>query len=420
MTPSTAGSPPTTPTPPTQVDYPLLMKKIERLVEAVEREDDLSDTVQTSMNRLIAEFRDELGVFGGRLYHRDGEDYVLTSTFGEADDSSLGLEVPHTYPPIEVLLERGAVYMDGDDPRRDRELERRLGVEQFVAIEIGDGEYLLAFDVAPGYDRDDVVFSLGILRHTINQKLRQERVASVFNEARKIQASILPKKPPDFGDFEIAGRMESMASVGGDLYDYIPVSSKILGLAIADSSGHGLPAALQVRDVYMGLRMGLARDYKIVRTVERLNAIIHQSTLTSRFVSLFYGELELDGKFIYVNAGHPRPFHLAADGAVRTLHEGGPVLGPLPEAEYERGMAVLAPGDMLVFYTDGVTETLSAGHVTPRPEEYGHDRLIELCRGLCGRTAEEVADAILDAVKEFSGERPVTDDRTVVVARRPS
>ncbi len=86
-----------------------------------------------------------------------------------------------------------------------------------------------------------------------------------------------------------------MESVGGDFYDYIPITDKILGLAIADVSGHGLPAALQVRDIYMGLRMGMARDFKIVRTVERLNQIIHKSTLTSRFVSMFYGELERNG-----------------------------------------------------------------------------------------------------------------------------
>ena len=82
---------------------------------------------------------------------------------------------------------------------------------------------------------------------------------------------------PVYGDFEIYGQSQPMEKVGGDFYDYIPITDKILGLAIADVSGHGLPAALQVRDIYMGLRMGLARDFKIVRTVERLNSIIHQS-----------------------------------------------------------------------------------------------------------------------------------------------
>ncbi len=246
--------------------------------------------------------------------------------------------------PSQLVLEQGTVYMDADDPRIDRGLEALLGVQQFAAIEVGDEEYILAFDVGPGIDRDDVLFSLGILRHAINQKIRQERMEGIFAEARKIQASILPRRVPSYGSFDIAGRSSRWKSVGGDFFDYIPLTDKILGLAIADVSGHGLPAALQVRDIYMGLRMGLARDFKIVRTVERMNNIIHQSTLTSRFVSMFYGELELNGVFIYVNAGHPPPFHLAADGTARELSEGGPVLGPLSDATYERGFVRMKPG----------------------------------------------------------------------------
>lgn len=402
---------------PRRVDYRELMKKVERVVAALEQTDDLCDTVHISVDKLLAEFRDELGLFAGRLYRRRGQDYVLDRTFGHPHESPLGIRVPRSYPPVELVLERGTVYMDRDDPRTDPELERRLGVEEFVAIEVGDGDYILAFDVGPGHDRDDVLFSLGILRHTVNQKLRQERVAGVFNEARKIQLSILPRRDPEYAGFDISGRNEPMASVGGDLYDYIRISSKILGVAIADVSGHGLPAALQVRDVYMGLRMGLARDYKIVRTVERLNAIIHQSTLTSRFVSMFYGELEPSGNFIYVNAGHVWPFHLPADGEVRFLREGGPVLGPLSEAGYERGFLRTEPGDLIVLYTDGITETLSA-EPGQSDEEYGVERLIELCRRHRELPAHELVGRILDSVKEFSGDRPVADDRTVVVIRR--
>jgi len=409
----------TTATAPKPVDYRELMRKVERVVAAIDQAEDLCDTVHASVGRLLDEFRDELGLFAGRLYRRTGQDYVLDRTFGEPAASPLGLTLPRNYPPVELVLEQGAVYMDRDDPRSDPELERSLGVEEFVAIEVGDGDYILSFDVAAGHDRDDVLFSLGILRHTVNQKLRQERVAGVFNEARKIQLSILPRRSPDYAGFDIAGSNEPMASVGGDTFDYIRISSKILGVAIADVSGHGLPAALQVRDVYMGLRMGLARDYKIVRTVERLNKIIHQSTLTSRFVSMFYGELEPNGNFIYVNAGHVWPFHLAAGGEVRYLREGGPVLGPLREAEYERGFLRIEPGDLVVLYTDGITETLSDAAPGEQPEEYGLDRLVELCRARRGLKAEELVDAILAEVKGFSGDRPVADDRTVVVVKRP-
>ena len=238
-------------------------------------------------------------------------------------------------------------------------------------------------------------------------------------QARQIQASILPRSEPRFADFDVAGRSDSLDIVGGDLYDYVSISDKILGLTIADASGHGLPAALQVRDIYVGLRMGLSRDYKIVRTLQRLNRIIHAGTLTSRFVSMFYGELERNGVLIYVNAGHPPPFHLAADGTATFLEEGGPVLGPLPDATYDRGYVQLRRGDMLVLFTDGVTETLGAATPADEPAEYRTDRLLEVTRASQGKTAAEVIEAIFADLDVWSGGADPRDDRTVVVVVAP-
>src|SRR6185295_3154139 len=282
------------------VNYRELMKKVEQVVDAIDRSDDVSSTIQTVIETVIQKFRGELGIYGGRLYRLDGNQYVLERVFGDAKPVQLGLRIPWTYGPFERLSEDGVVYMAANDPGVDSELEGQLGVEQFAAVEVGDEDFVLAFDIAPGVHADDVRFALGNLRHSINEKIRRERMRTLFEEARKIQASILPRRVPSYGSFDLFGRSEPMESVGGDFFDYIPLTEKILGLAIADVSGHGLTAALQVRDIYMGLRMGLARDLKIVRTVERLNSIIHRSTLTSRFVSMFYGELELNGTFIYV------------------------------------------------------------------------------------------------------------------------
>jgi sigma-B regulation protein RsbU (phosphoserine phosphatase) len=130
---------------------------------------------------------------------------------------------------------------------------------------------------------------------------------------------------------------------------------------------------------------------------------------------MFYGELELNGVFIYVNAGHPAPFHLAADGTVRNMEEGGPVLGPLPGATYERGFVIMKPGDLMVFYTDGICETRRGG----TDEEYGVDRLLEVVRNRQGRPAQEIVDAIFADVQSFAGDAPAEDDRTVVVVAYP-
>ncbi|MEE8526172.1 MAG: PP2C family protein-serine/threonine phosphatase, partial [Thermoanaerobaculia bacterium] len=390
-------------------DHRGLMRKIEALAEHIERDPGEILSIRAIATKVIFKLRDELGISGGRLYELDGDDYLLRAAFPDAKEVDTEIRIPRTYPPLEICLMRGSVYMTADDPLVDRELEAGLGVRDFAAVEIGNEQYVLGFDVVGGNHREEVLYSLGVIRHSINRKIRQNHVAGIFRQARAIQTSILPAASPRFGDFDIAGRSLSIEeAVGGDLYDYIPITDKILGLAIADASGHGLPAALQVRDIYTGLRMGLGRDFKIVRTVERLNDIIHASTLTSRFVSMFYGELELNGLFIGVNAGHPPPFHLAADGEVSYLDRGGPVLGPLPDAIYDRSFAQMQPGDMLVMFTDGITEALRDGN----GEEYRVERLVEVAKAQQGHTAAEVIDAVFADLETWSAGAPLQDDCT--------
>ncbi|MEO7794466.1 MAG: PP2C family protein-serine/threonine phosphatase [Thermoanaerobaculia bacterium] len=398
-------------------DIRQLMKRVEQLVREIQSADEVGITIYNLADAIIARFRDALGLYGGRLYQWDGEFYELKATFPNAKPAEREIHVPASYAPIQIALSEGVVYMGSDDPRFDHNFEDQLGVDRFAAIEVGDEDFILSFDLAPGSHRDDVMFSLGVLRHAINQKLRQDRMQEVFDQARKIQASILPRRTPVYGGFELYGRIQPMESVGGDFYDYIPITDKILGLAIADVSGHGLPAALQVRDIYMGLRMGMARDFKIVRTVERLNQIIHKSTLTSRFVSMFYGELEPNGVFIYVNAGHPPPFHLSAAGNVRFLDEGGAVLGPVADSTYERGFVRLEPGDMVVLYTDGMIEATQAD--SDGTEEFGIERLVEIARKSAGGSSKEIAETMMKAVEAYRGDAEPQDDRTVVVVTYP-
>jgi sigma-B regulation protein RsbU (phosphoserine phosphatase) len=302
--------------------------------------------------------------------------------------------------------------MDLEAPGVDPELERRLGAERFAAIAVGDDEYILSFSVDPAVPEDDLVASLGILRHAVDQKLRQDRFVSALREARNIQMSILPKRAVRRGPFEIAGFTTPAELVGGDYFDFIPVSDRILGLAIADASGHGLPAALQVRDIYTGLRMGVERDFKITRTLERLNRIIHESRLTSRFVSLFYGEIEDDGNLMYVNAGHPHPLHFQGK-TVTPLTQTGLVLGPTPNATYSRGFRRIEPGDALVLYTDGMVEARDQ-----QEREFGVGRLTRAFLEHRELPADEIARVLVRRVGEYAGGGEPEDDRTVVVVKR--
>jgi sigma-B regulation protein RsbU (phosphoserine phosphatase) len=390
-----------------------LFRKVEKALQAIQRSSDASSTIAETASAVIENFQGELGVRGGRLYERRDGGYELTRVFG-GSNAPPGIFVPDAYPPVQQVIDEGVVLLDLTAPGVDPEFERRLGVERFAAIAVGDDQYILSFSVDPAAENDDLMASLGILRHAVDLKLREERFVSVLNEARQIQMSILPRRSPRRGDFDIAGFTVPAEIVGGDFFDFIPVTERIHGIAIADASGHGLPAALQVRDVYTGLRMGVARDFKIVRTVERLNRIINQSRMTTKFVSLFYGEIEEEGNFIYVNAGHPPPFHFHSQG-VTTLKQTGLVLGPSATASYSRGFLSMEPGDALLLYTDGMTEATD-----PEGREFGEERLKKAFLALRDKPSDEIVRALVAKVGEYVKVRAPEDDRTVVVVKRVS
>ncbi len=393
-----------------------LFRRVERTLSTIERGEDILATIQNVAEYMVTNFREDLGIIGGRLYKRADDGYELVGSFGAATPPP-GTIVPHSYAPIEAAIDSGLVVMDRAAPGLDPELEALLGTrERFAAIALAEGDYLISFDVAAGRARErDLRASLNIVRLAINQKLRQERFEEILEDALRIQTSILPKRTPSYADFDIGGASRAAEVVGGDFYDYIPITPHLFDLVIADASGHGLPAALQVRDVYMGLRMGLSRDYKVSRTVERLNAIINRSKLATKFVSLFVAELETNGSIIYVNAGHPPPFLLHADGSIEYLREGGMVLGPMPDAAYLRGFARLEPGGMLVMYTDGITEC----HGPRAGDEFGVQRLQRLVRKLKHHPAQEIVRQVFAALDRFSARTVPDDDQTLVIVRRP-
>ncbi len=396
------------------MDYKKLLTQVERTLEQIETTEANSAAIGHFAETIANNFRDELGITGGRVYEcRDDSTYELVGRFGTYREGELGITVPRDYKPIEMVLENGILVMDPSDPASDPVLEQRLGARRFAAIAAGDEEYILSFDVPEGLSREDILYALSLIRYAINQKLRAQRYESIIVEAQRIQASILPQRIPQYKGFDIWGRTVPAEIVSGDFYDYIPISENILGIAVADGSGHGLPAALVVRDIYMGLRMATDRDFKIIRTLEKLNHIIHRSRLTTKFVSLFYGELETGGILIYCNAGHNPPFVLQGKRSVEYLRNGGPVLGPMPDATYTRGFVKLNPGDLLCLYSDGIVEAHDA-----KDREFGLDRLLQIVKGKRHEPAQDIGQHVLKRVAKWG--RAGEDDRTIVIVKAVS
>jgi hypothetical protein len=197
---------------PSATEFSDLIKRADRLVAAIPTQPELGRTIADVAEGITRELGGRLGVSGGRVYRRDeeGESYRVVGTFGAAHPIDNPPLVSPDYAPVASLHQDGTVYMEADDPRLDRELENALGAGgRFAAIEVGEREYLLAFDLDAARDREAALLSLAILRHSINQKIARERMDDALREARKIQASILPRRMPAYGSFEIYLGIES-------------------------------------------------------------------------------------------------------------------------------------------------------------------------------------------------------------------
>jgi sigma-B regulation protein RsbU (phosphoserine phosphatase) len=311
-----------------------------------------------------------------------------------------------------------------DDQLREKLSDGVALIDFPLASDVADGmhavfavtpaaDLLMALEFAPDHgplvDRLTLVTAL---QYAVHHELRRRELENDFEQARAIQTSLLPAAAPAFGDFDIAAFSLPTRRVGGDLYDFLALDPDTLGIAVADASGHGLPAALQARDVVTGLRMGVERDLRLTRTVEKLNRVIHRSGLTTRFVSLVFGELERNGTLIYVNAGHPPPLLLGDH--FDELSVGGVLLGPYPDAAFKMGFAHVDRGAALLFYTDGVIERHA-----PDGEMFGRGRLEEWMRGNRGVSAAEALADLTRTLGEFAGGMPAEDDVTAVFLRRP-
>jgi serine phosphatase RsbU (regulator of sigma subunit) len=397
------------------IDYRNTYRTLEKTLSRIERSVETLKTIAGILEAVVGGPGPSMGITGARLYKHDPENhqYELIARHGQSGEVETGFRISCDYTPVRRAIEEGLVILEEGDPGFDSTIEARVGVRRFAAIVLGsNNQYLIGFTIGRELDLAQAVYLLATIRHIINLKLELGEREHDLQEARRIQLSLLPEKPPDFHGYDFAARSIPAEEVGGDLYDFIRLSPTCLGVAIADSSGHGLPAALMARDVITGLRCVLDIQYKLTRAVERVNRVVARSALASRFITLFYCEFESSGTMVYCNAGHP-PVLLFNGREIRRLDLGGLVLGPRPEATYERGFESFPPGSVLLLYTDGIIEAENE-----EEEQFGIERLEALLRDAHDMPAVGIVGRIYEEVDRFSP-IPRRDDQTVVVVRRP-
>lgn len=245
------------------------------------------------------------------------------------------------------------------------------------------------------------------------ETLEKQRLEEELNLARNIQKKLLPKSIPDLPGYDIHGMNQSSKQVGGDYFDVIPVDENRVALAIGDVSGKGVPASLLMANLQAALRVVITPDVDLARAVARLNTLVHANTDLDKFITFFIGIIDTrTHTFTYVNAGHNNP-HFYHDGVRKELDIGGLLLGILPEYQYETGEITLAPGDVVLTYTDGVNEAMS-----PDGEEFGDERLNALTAELHTRPMKEMVEAIYSAIDRFADGKTQADDVTMLGIRR--
>ncbi len=246
----------------------------------------------------------------------------------------------------------------------------------------------------------------------------RDKLVALQNEldvARNMQQSILPTAFPKGDDFEIYGSMEPARSVGGDFFDVIRLDGNRIGIAIADVSGKGVPAALfmmSTRTLLKGTAIGTPEPADVLKEV---NDLLVQDNEAAMFVTVFYGVYDTyTGRFTYANGGHNAPLYVTSGGECSLLPlTQGLALGIVPDLDFHQESMVLKAGDTVVMYTDGVNEAMDRDH-----EEYGNDRLLNLFAGTPPTSATEATDATFASVAEFVAGAPQSDDITCLTLQR--
>ncbi len=244
--------------------------------------------------------------------------------------------------------------------------------------------------------------------------LEKERIERELELAAAIQREILPRALPLVPGVDLAAANVPTRQVGGDYFDWFPLSGGRLGFLVADVSGKGVPAALLVSTVHSAVHLQIDEAKDIADLVGRIDRHLRRFAATRKFLTLFFGLLEPDtGRFRYVSAGHNPALLARAGGQLVRLESTGVPVGMLPNASWREESIEIGRGDLLCVYTDGVTEA-----VDERDEEFGLDRLSQIISRGAARPVRELCDEVFAAVAEFARGMPQYDDQTMLLVRR--
>lgn len=390
-------------------------RKLDEILASIDHLEEKNDYLISILEKLLASFRKSLNILDGCLYEEGANQFYLVNSPDKICSFS-GMPETLTFDSLAIQLafRHGCYIYDNpaESPCLFREVKSGYAIPAIILIHGREKRWLLLFELGSGWIREEIEFCFNIVRRSVETRLAYEFFKNNLQSAAKIQQSLLPKKAPQVAGYEIAFRSQPAELVGGDLLDFFVLDSNTFAVAIGDAVGHDLPAALLVRDVVTGLRMGIEKEMKITYAIRKLNRVIHQSTYSSAYVSLFYAEIEAHGSLFYVNAGHPAPI-LIYKQAIHVLEATGTIIGPLPEISPKRNYNYMPPGSIFLLYTDGIFERRNRFG-----ENFNINRLEELVLLNQDKSSQELLELIFKTAHEFGDNQDWEDDVSVIIVKR--
>jgi sigma-B regulation protein RsbU (phosphoserine phosphatase) len=256
------------------------------------------------------------------------------------------------------------------------------------------------------------------LTTAIGEEIAQrERVNRELEIAREVQERLFPQALPAIPGLDYIGRCRPAREVGGDYYDFLELPQGKLGIAIGDVSGKGIGAALMMAALEASLRgQASLTGGDLAELMSRVNRLVYEASSVNRYATFFYAQLDPKSLGLsYVNAGHNPPMILrrrSSGWEIVRLETGGAVVGLLPNSPYQQGAFTLQDGDLLVCFTDGISEAMN-----PADEEWGEERLMAAAQTCDGLSAAEIVTRVIEAADRFAAGAPQHDDMTLVVLR---
>ncbi len=297
---------------------------------------------------------------------------------------------------------------------------------EMVAPIISNSEVIGVFDLESdelnAYSEDDLqvlmllAAQVAIIIEKVmlhEQLIEKKRLEGQLEVARQVQLELLPAKDPQLAGFDISAYNFPTEEVSGDYYDWVKIFDDQIGLVIADVSGKGVPAALLMAFLRASLRAATHIGYSPNVSMAKVNYLLWESIERNQFVTAFYGILDATNRTIsYTNAGHNPPLQVSADGKHQFIERGSLPLGMFKDTRYHEYYQTIEPGEMIVLYTDGVTEALN-----PKGEEYGRDRLARAVKANLDLNARDLIAAVHKEVNDWTDGQGANDDVTFFVIK---